>query len=62
MNSLHLFIIRTILGGVFAVILSRMFYPGADLIYVIGLGVILVGLAYVAEYFRIRRTRDDNRF
>ena len=59
MNSLHIFIIRAILGGVFAVILSRMFYPGANLIYVIGLAVILVGLAYVAEYFRLRRTRND---
>jgi hypothetical protein len=47
LNSLHLFIIRALLGGVFAVILSRMFYPGAGVIYVIGLAVILVGLAYV---------------
>jgi hypothetical protein len=62
LNGFHLFIIRAILGGVFAVILSRMFYPGAGVIYVIGLAVILVGLAYVAEYFRIRRTRNDNRF
>jgi hypothetical protein len=62
LNSLHIFIIRAILGGVFAVLLSRMFYPGANLIYVIGLAVILVGLAYLAEYFRLRRTRNDNRF
>ena len=57
MTGFHIFIIRAVLGAVFAVILSRMFYPEADLFYVIGLGIILVGLAYAAEYFRIRRTR-----
>lgn len=59
MNSFQIFIIRAILGAVFAVVLSRFFYPQANIIYVLGLGVILVGLAYVAEYFRTRRTHKD---
>jgi len=57
-TNFHIFIIRAILGAVFAVILSRFFYPQANMIYVLGLGVILVGLAYLAEYFRKKRTQD----
>ena len=55
MTQFHIFIIRAILGAVFAVILSRMFYPEANAIYVAGLGIILVGLAYFAEYLRNRK-------
>lgn len=55
MTRFHVFIIRAILGAGFAVILSRMFYPDANLMYVAGLGVILVGLAYFAEYLRNRK-------
>jgi hypothetical protein len=46
---------RAILGAVFAVVLSRLFYPDANLYYVAGLGIILVGLAYFAEYLRKRK-------
>ncbi len=55
LTQFHIFIIRAILGAGFAVILSRMFYPDANIIYVAGLGVILVGLAYFAEYLRNRK-------
>ena len=55
MTRFHVFIIRAILGAGFAVILARMFYPDADLMYVAGLGIILVGLAYFAEYLRNRK-------
>lgn len=58
MTQFHIFIIRAILGAVFAVILSRMFYPDANAIYVAGLGVILVGLAYFAEYLRNRKKQQ----
>jgi hypothetical protein len=54
-TQFYIFIIRAILGAGFAVLLSRMFYPGANVIYVAGLGIILVGLAYFAEYLRNRR-------
>ena len=43
MTQFHIFIIRAILGAGFAVILSRMFYPDVNIIYVAGLGIILVG-------------------
>jgi hypothetical protein len=55
LNQFQVFIIRAILGAGFAVILSRMFYPEAKILYVVGLGIILVGLAYFAEYIRNRR-------
>ena len=55
MTQFHIFIIRAILGAGFAVILSRMFYAEAKIIYVAGLGIILVGLAYFAEYLRNRK-------
>jgi hypothetical protein len=55
LTQFHIFIIRAILGAGFAVILSRMFYAEAKIIYVAGLGIILVGLAYFAEYLRNRK-------
>jgi hypothetical protein len=55
LTQYHIFIIRAILGAGFAVILSRMFYKEADIVYVAGLGIILVGLAYFAEYLRNRK-------
>ena len=58
MTQFHIFVIRAILGAVFAVILSRMFYPEANVITVAGLGVILVGLAYFAEYLRNRKNQQ----
>jgi hypothetical protein len=48
---------RAILGAVFAVVIARTFYPRANLVYVAGLAIILVGLAYFAEYLRKRRTK-----
>jgi hypothetical protein len=53
----HIFIIRAIMGLVFAVIVTRMFYGRIDPIYVAGLAVILVGLAYFAEFLRQRKSR-----
>ena len=58
MTQFHVFVIRAILGAGFAVLLSRMFYPGANLLYVAGLGIILVGLAYFAEYLRNRKKQN----
>jgi hypothetical protein len=55
-NGLNIFIIRIFLGAAFAVMLSRFFFPRADFIYAIGLGIILVGLAYFAEYLRKKRS------
>ncbi len=52
MTQFHIFVIRAILGAGFAVLLSRFFYPDANPIYVAGLGVFLVGMAYLMEAWR----------
>jgi hypothetical protein len=57
MNPLQIFVIRAIIGLVFAVILTRMFYGRIDPIYIAGLAIILVGLAYFSEYLRKRREK-----
>lgn len=55
MTALVIFIIRAILGAMFAVLLTRFFYPRASIAWVLALVVLLVGLAYVTESFRKRR-------
>jgi len=55
LNQLSIFVIRAVFGAVFAVLLSRIFYPAANLVHVIALGIFLVGMAYVSEYFRNRK-------
>jgi len=46
----NIFVMRAVLGAVFAVVLARFFFPKANLIYVAGLGIFLVGMAYLFEY------------
>jgi hypothetical protein len=55
MNNFHIFIIRAVFGAVFAVVLTRIFYGKVEIIYVAGLGIFLVGMAYILEYFRKKR-------
>ena len=54
MNHFYIFLIRAVLGAVFAVMLSRFFYPDARILYVVGLGIFLVGMAYLFEYIRTK--------
>ena len=55
MNRLYVFIIRAVFGAVFAVLATRVFYPDAGLERITALGIFLVGMAYLVEYFRKRR-------
>jgi putative Mn2+ efflux pump MntP len=55
LTALTIFIIRAVLGAGFAVLLTRFFYPRASIVGVVGIAVMLVGLAYVTESFRKRR-------
>ena len=57
LNQFQIFFIRAIIGAFFAVVITRMFYGQVHLAYVAGLAVILVGLAYFAEYLRKRKSR-----
>ena len=55
MNPFILFFIRAILGVAIAVVITRMFRGEVSAIYVAGLAVILVGLAYALEHYRKRK-------
>ena len=55
MNNLNIMAMRVILGVVFAVVLTRMFYGRVELGWVVGLAIFLVGMSYVTEYFRNRK-------
>ncbi len=57
MHPFILFFIRAVLGVAVAIVITRMFRGAADTAYVAGLAVILVGLAYFAEYLRKRKRR-----
>ena len=57
MSQFQIFVIRAIVGLAFAALVTRMFYGRINPIYVVGLAVILIGLAYFAEYLRKRRTK-----
>ncbi|MBE9580142.1 MAG: hypothetical protein IMF18_00815 [Proteobacteria bacterium] len=55
MTRFYIFVIRLMLGAICAVVLTRFFHPRASIPSVMGLAVILVGLAYVLEYYRRRK-------
>ena len=57
LNQFQIFFIRVIIGAFFVVVVTRMFYGRVQLVYVVGLAIILVGLAYFAEFLRKRRNR-----
>ena len=57
MNALQIFVIRAILAVVFSVVATRMFFGKVDPLNIAGLAIILLGLAYFAEYLRNRKNR-----
>ena len=60
MHNYQVFIIRAVLGIVFAFILWRLFYPQAHLVFVAGLCLVLIGLAYLVEYLRLRKKNSNS--
>ena len=57
MNKVYLFIIRVILGGVIAVIITKIFKPDTGPGFIIGFAAGLVCAAYGLEYLRKRRSK-----
>ena len=51
----QIFFIRAVLGAAFGVLIARFFFPHASILAAAALGALLVGLAYVSEYFRKRK-------
>ena len=57
MNPFQMFVIRAVIGLFVAVVITRMFTGKIFVPYIVGLAIILVGLAYFSEYLRKRRSR-----
>ncbi len=57
MNSFYKFVIRLILGIFFGILLTRIFKSDWPLYRGAGIGFLLVGLAYLMEFLRHRKTR-----
>ena len=57
MNRFSIFLVRAIVGAVFAVILVRLFYPDKAVIYSVALAVFMIGMAYFFEYVRKNKTK-----
>jgi NhaP-type Na+/H+ or K+/H+ antiporter len=55
MRAFYIFFFRAILGAIFAVLLTKFFYPKATFLGTAGLAIGLVGLAYITERFRKRK-------
>lgn len=56
MSGFNIFVMRAVLGAVFAVLLMRMFYRGAHPVYTAGLAMFMIGVAYLFEYWRNRKS------
>ncbi len=56
MNKYLIFIIRTLVGAAFSILMMRMWFPKSDPTYAVLLAFILVGLAYLREYFYKRKS------
>lgn len=52
MTPFYKFLLRAILGILFAVIATRLFYPDSGVITVIAVAAVLVGMAYIFESYR----------
>ncbi len=57
MHPFILFFVRAVLGVAVAILITRMFRGAVSVTYAAGLAIVLVGLAYVFEYFRKRKSR-----
>ncbi len=58
MGAPEIFFIRLSLSIMFAFLICRFFFQSMPMIKVFGLAVIMLGLAYVLEYFRKRKKRE----
>jgi len=52
----QIFIIRIIIAGVFAVLISRFYFKDINVFGVGGLLIFFVGMAYILEHFRNKKS------
>ncbi len=55
MTPFYIFIIRAIMGIVFAILATRLFYPESGMVTVMFVAAILVGMAYIFGSYRKRK-------
>jgi len=53
-KNIRIILIRIILSGICAFIVTRLFFQEISLLRVFGLGVVLFGFSYLFEYVRKR--------
>lgn len=54
MNASIVFLVRLVVGLLIALLLMRIFYPNAPLVYSFFLAAALIALSYVSSHFRNR--------
>ncbi len=54
MNAIPIFIMRAVIGGVMAVVITRIFRPEAGPLFAVFLATFLIGVAYALDYYRNR--------
>lgn len=56
MTKYMIFIFRAIFSAVFAVVICKMFRPDAQIPFIAGLAIFLLGTSYGFEYYRKKKT------
>jgi hypothetical protein len=59
MGKPEIFFIRLALSIIFAFFLSRFFFQNMPMTKVLGLAIIMLGLAYVLDFFRKRNSNKE---
>ncbi|WP_028320354.1 hypothetical protein [Desulfatiglans anilini] len=59
MGKWEMFIIRLVLAVGIAILIGRFFLQGRSFWWTLLLAVVLLGLAYLQEYFRLRDRRGN---
>ena len=55
MTKYLIFIVRTIFSAVFAVVICKMFRPDAQPLFIVWIGIFLLGTSYGFEYYRKKK-------
>ena len=58
MGAFYIFVIRFVLSAIVAFLICRFFFPGASIIRVLGLAVIMLVLSYLFENTR-KKEREE---
>lgn len=61
MNRINILILRVILSIACAVVLTRLFHPEKNILFMAGLAVLLVSLSYFLGYLRTRGSKEKGR-